>query len=459
VENKELKEHIFTYIKDRQLRELREMLLPLEPPDIAELIADLPTENSIIVFRILPKDIATEIFEYLPTDTQASLLNSLGSRRVAVLLNEMAVDDRTALLEEFPAAAVKQLLLLLSKEERQIALSLLGYPDGSVGRLMTTDYLAINPDWNVSTTLMYIRENGQDSDSLNVLYVLDEKGKLVDEVRVRSLLLADPKSLINDIADGVSHSLKAYDEQEEAVKLFRKYGRTMLPVVDSNNTMLGIVTIDDVLEIAEEVATEDIQKFGGSEVLEDPYLRAPFLSLVKSRATWLIVLFLGEMLTATAMAFFEYEIARAVVLTLFVPLIISSGGNSGSQAATLVIRSLATGEIKIQDWLKVFRREFISGLILGNLLGFIGFMRVFIWNSITNTYGTHWLMIGTTVYITLTLVVLTGTIVGSMFPLILKKIGADPATSSAPFVATIVDVVGIIVYFTLASLLLKELLR
>ena len=451
-------EKIIELIKKREIRLLRDTLLDLSSPDIAELISNLPSDLSIIVFRILPREVATEIFEFLPKDTQRELLNSLGTRRIAILLNEMAADDRTALFEEVPSAAVKQLLLLLSKEERNVALSLLGYPDSSVGRLMTPDYIAIKGDWDVDTVLSYIRENGHDSDSLNVLYILDQQGKLIDEIKIRNILLAKPDTKISEISEGHSTSLMVTDDQESAVILFKKYSRTVLPVVDTLSSMLGIITVDDVLSVAQEEATEDIQKFGGSEALEDPYLRAPFLSLIRSRASWLVVLFIGEMLTASAMSYFEDEIQKAVVLALFVPLIISSGGNSGSQAATLIIRSLAIGEITLSDWFLILRREVFSGFLLGTLLGSIGFLRILIWSIFFPTYGAHWMAIGLTIWITLICVVLTGTLVGAMFPLILKKLGADPATSSAPFVATVVDVFGLVIYFSFASIILKGLL-
>lgn len=454
----EFKNTVSKLIELKELRELRNELAKYPPADIAEIVADLPVEEGIVVFRIVPRDMATEIFEYLPTDSQTSLLNSLGDRRVAILLNEMAADDRTALFEEIPAVAARRILNLLSKEERAVALSLLGYPESSVGRLMTPDYVSVKADWTISQVLEHIRTHGQESDSLNTLYVVDDKGHLTNELRLRDVLLAPQESLVKDIFNDQVISLEAIEDQEQAVLLFRKYGRTVLPVVDSFNVLIGIVTIDDVLDVAEEEATEDIQKFGGSEALNEPYLRAPFSRLIKTRATWLVVLFVGEMLTASAMAFYEDEIAKAVVLALFVPLIISSGGNSGSQAATLVIRALSIGEIELRDWFRVLRREISSGLILGLILGTIGFLRIAVWSMIVPTYGEHWMMIGFVVFGALISVVMWGTISGAMLPFILKKVGADPAASSAPFVATVVDVFGLVIYFTIASFLLKGIL-
>jgi magnesium transporter len=260
---------------------------------------------------------------------------------------------------------------------------------------------------------------------------------------------------VGDVMDGKFVALRVTDDKESAVEVFRKYDRTALPVIDSKGKLVGIVTIDDVLDVAEEAATREIQKFGGLEALDEPYLATPIGAMVRKRASWLVVLFLGEMLTATAMAYFEAEIARAVVLALFVPLIISSGGNSGSQAATLIIRALALGEVKLNDWWVVLRREIASGLLLGTILGTIGFVRIAIWSAFSNLYGPHWPLIGLTVAAALLGIVLWGTLAGSMLPFLLSRLGFDPATSSAPFVATLVDVTGLIIYFSVALVILR----
>lgn len=447
-------ERVHELIETRDLRDLRDTLVDWQPADIAELIENLEAEDRIVIFRILPRENATETFEFLTTDTQESLILSLGDSRVAILLNEMAADDRTTLFEEMPATVTRRLLNLLSRDERSEALTLLGYPEFSVGRLMTPDYISVGSQWPVSKVLEHIREHGKESDSLEVLYVTDERGKLVSEVEIRDLLLSATDRVVSELTGEKLVSLQATDDQETAVNVFKKYSRTVLPVIDSTGLMLGIVTADDVLQVAEEEASEDIQKFGGSEALTDPYLKAPFKALVRSRASWLIVLFLGEMLTASAMGFFSDEISKAVVLALFIPLIISSGGNSGSQAATLVIRALATEEIRLRDWHRVLRREIATGLILGILLGLIGFLRIVVWSQFSDVYGDHWLNIAFVVLSSLVAVVLWGTLTGSMLPFMLKKLGADPAASSAPFVATLVDVVGLVIYFSVASLLM-----
>jgi magnesium transporter len=374
---------------------------------------------------------------------------------VAALLSNMAPDDRTMFLEELPATATRQLLALLSPSERSVALTLLGYPEGSIGRLMTPNYVAVREGWTVREVLDYIRQHGQDSETLNVIYVVDDQGRLIDDIRIREFLLTPLDKHVHELMDRRFVALTATDDQQTAVTAFRKYDRTALPVTDTAGMLIGIVTIDDVLDVAEATATKEIQRIGGSEALDEPYMQITMGRMIQKRAGWLTALFLGEMLTATAMGVFEAEIARAVVLALFVPLIISSGGNSGSQASTLVIRALALGEVGLGDWWRVMRREIFAGVCLGAILGIIGFLRITIWSAFSDIYGPHWLLVGLTVGIALIGIVLWGTLIGSLLPFLLRRLGFDPATSSAPFVATLVDVTGLIIYFTVALVLLR----
>jgi magnesium transporter len=290
---------------------------------------------------------------------------------------------------------------------------------------------------------------------MSMIYVIDDQGKLIDDLRIRQILLAAPETLIADLMDSRFVALKAADDQEVAVEVFRGADLIALPVTDSQGVLIGIVTADDILDVAEEEATEDIHKIGGTEALDEPYMAVPIPSMVRKRATWLIVLFLSEMLTATAMGRFENEIAKAVVLSIFVPLVISSGGNSGSQASTLIIRAMALGEVRLKDWWRVMRREILSGLALGAILGTIGFIRITTWALLFHSYGEHWLLIALTVGLALIGIVLWGTLSGSMLPFVLRRIGLDPATSSAPFVATLVDVSGLVIYFTVAAVILR----
>lgn len=442
-------------MQSRDVSTIKELLSDFPAPDLAELIGDLPERDQAILFRLLPKDTAAETFEFLDVDTQMALLKALGREEVGTILNEMNPDDRTALLEELPGPVVKDLIALLSPEERKIAQTLLGYPEESIGRHMTPDYIAVRPEWTVKQVLDFVREHGKDSETLNVIYVVDEKGKLVDDLRMREILLSPLDISVADLMNRNFVALKPTDDQETAVNAFKKYGRVALPVVSDSGHLLGIVTVDDVLAIAEQESTEDIQKFGGVEALDEPYTSITLGRMVKKRASWLVILFLGEMLTATAMGFFEDQIAKAVVLALFVPLIISSGGNSGSQAATLIIRAMALGEVTLKGWWFVMRREILSGLLLGSILGTIGFLRITAWSLFSEIYGPHWPLIALTVGTSLVGVVMWGTLSGSMLPFILKRFGADPATSSAPFVATLVDVTGLIIYFSVAYLILS----
>jgi len=441
-------------VRERNFSALKQTFAEWPPADLAELIADLPPEDQVIVFRILPHDLAACCFEYLQREDQQRLLQGMGKEEVVQIINEMSPDDRTALLEELPSTAVTQLLQLLSPEELAKAKTLLGYPEKSVGRLMTPDFISIKEEWSVQQVLDHIRRVGKDSETINIVYVTDERGMLIDDVRIREFLLRPLDSKVREIRDHTFVSLQATDSERNAIQVFRKYDRTALPVVDSKGRLVGIVTVDDILDIAEKEATEDIQKLGGTQAFDQPYLAVNFLAMIRKRAPWLVILFLSEMLTATAMGFFEAEIAKAVVLALFIPLIISSGGNSGSQATTLIIRAMALGEVTLRDWWRVMRREIFSGLGLGLILGCIGFLRIAIWSAFSKIYGPHWPLIGLTIFGSLIGVVMWGTLSGSMLPFVLRRCGFDPAAASAPFVATLVDVTGLIIYFTMALLVL-----
>ena len=454
--NQLLRPDIEVLLAERDVRALRDALAEWEPSEIAALIDDLPDSDDAIVFRVLPRQQSAAVFEYLSGDKQHMLVHALATERdrLSDLLNSLSPDDRTAFFEELPGEVTQRLLHLLNPKEYDAAVKLLGYPEESIGRLMTTDYVAIRPDWSVGQALKHVRRFGKDSETLNVVYVVERGFKLVDDLRIRELILADPEVTVRTLMDDRFVALQANNDQEDAVRTFREYDRVALPVTDTHGILVGIVTIDDVLGVAELEATEDIQKLGGLEALDEPYVRTPFWTLIKKRARWLVVLFLGEMLTATAMGYYEHEIERAVVLALFVPLIISSGGNSGSQAASLIIRALAVGEVTLKDWWFVMRREVYSGLTLGAILGTIGIIRVTAWEQAFGTYGEHWLLIGITVTFALIGVVLWGTLAGSLLPFIMKRLGADPAVSSTPFVATLVDVTGLIIYFSVAAIVL-----
>jgi magnesium transporter len=431
--------------------------------DVAALIDEYPEYAARIIAQMAVHR-AVGVFKILDITQQKDIVKKLPFAKTAELLNELPADDRTDFLEELPKAAIRDLIKLLDPEERKVTLSLLGYPEDSVGRLMTPDYVYVYQHNTVQEAFEIIRKHAKNSETIDVIYIINEQGRLVDDIRIRDIILASPDKTMEEITDGRVISLRVQDDQEYAGQIFKMNNRVALPVVDDNNILLGIVTIDDMLWVANEEFSEDMQKMGGTEALNEPYLDIPFFKLIQKRAGWLILLFFGELLTASAMAFFSDELSKALILSIFVPLIISSGGNSGSQASTLIIQAMAVGEVSIEDWWRVMRREILSGLTLGGILGIIGFIRIAIWHQlmqqgvIEDVYGEHWALIGFTVSFSLVGVVLWGTLTGSMLPLFLKKLGADPAVSSAPFVATLVDVTGLIIYFSMAWIFLHGIL-
>ena len=449
-------ETITTLIQEGEFFKLKQLLRDFQPSELVALLEEEEEREQLIIFRLLPLKLATEVFEYLDLEVQRHFLDNLAQDKMADILNEMSPDDRTALLEFLPANFVAELVQSLSEEERKVTLQLLGYPEYSVGRLMTPDYIAIRENWSVQQVLDHVRQHGGQSETLSVLYVTDAHGVLLDDIRIREFLLSAPAARVRDLMDRRYVQLTAGQDQEEAIDIFRRNNRVALPVVSDQGILLGIVTLDDMLTIRDEEDTEDIQKLGGSQALDEPYLSIPLLGMVRKRAGWLVVLLIGEMFTATAMGFFEQEIAKAVVLALFIPLIISAGGNAGSQATSLIIRAMSLGELSISDWWRVMRRELATGLMLGLILGIVGLLRILLWSQLyPGEYGEYYWRIGLTVGFSLVGIALWGSLCGSMLPLLLKRLGADPATSSAPFVATLVDVTGLVIYFSFALLFLR----
>jgi len=453
--NMDLQEQFEFFLQEENAKHMPEFLNELNISDVGQLIEDNKVHATDIMAE-LSIHRAASTFKIIELGVQKDIIQELPPLKTAALLNELPADDRTSFLEELSTNAVRELIKLLNPEERKITLSLLGYPEGSVGRLMTPDYIAVQSDWTISEVLEYIREVGQESETIDVIYVINDQGQLLDDVRIKEFLLSPPDRMVSELTDGRYIELNVYDDQEKANQVFKMNNRVALPVVDNNNILLGIVTIDDVLWVANEEFSEDMQKMGGTEALEEPYLEISIFKLFKKRVGWLIVLFLGEMLTATAMASYEHALDQALILSLFIPLIISSGGNTGSQASSLIIQALTVGEVTLADWWKVMRREIVSGIMLGTVLGIIGFSRVMVWSQIfPEVYGVHYFLVAMVVGVSLIGVVMFGTISGSMLPIVLKRLGADPAVSSAPFVATLVDVTGVIIYFNCAYYFLK----
>ena len=432
----------------------------LDDQNIAD-VAELINENEEFAAQIIANlsiHRAASTFKILDFNVQKDIVADLPSFKTAELLNELQADDRTDFLEDLPKDVLRDLIKLLDPEERMITLSLLGYPEDSVGRLMNPDYVYVHEHNTVAEAFHIIRKYAKSSETIDVIYVINEQGQLIDDLRIKEFILASPEKLVSEMMDERVISLHVNDDQEHANQVFKMNNRVALPVVDDNNMLLGIITIDDILWVATEEYSEDMQKMGGTEALDEPYLEMPLMRLFRKRVSWMVILFLGELLTASVMKNFEDEIAKAVVLALFIPLIISSGGNSGSQASTLIIQAMAVGEITVNDWWRIIRREILSGLMLGFVLGSLGFLRVILWQQFMPMYGEHYLFIALAVGFSLMGVVLWGTLSGSMLPLILKRAGADPAVSSAPFVATLVDVTGLIIYFSVAYMFLEGLL-
>lgn len=428
----------------------------MHPADIAEAISEMKKKERNLAFLKLSPDLKVEVFSLLDINIQEEIVRSMTQEDYAEVLNNLEPDDRTELLEDFPDELIKYSINLLNDKEKQIALNLIGYKEDSIARLMTPLYIQTKATNTVKQVLQHIKVYGKKAETLNYIYVVDDHNRLIDDLKLGELVLADEDTLISDLIDNSFASITSTTKTEDAFDIFEKYDRSALPIITESGVLVGIVTFDDILDAIKDRDTEDIQKFGGMEELDLSYTQTPLFELVRKRAGWLIILFLGEMLTASAMGHFEDEIEKAVVLALFVPLIISSGGNSGSQAASLIIRAMALGELKLSDWWYVMRKELASGVMLGGILGTIGFIRIFIWQEANiYDYGEHWILIALSVSISLLFIVLWGTLSGSLIPFILRKFGMDPATASAPFVATLVDVSGLIIYFSIAAMLLS----
>ncbi|HYH98438.1 magnesium transporter, partial [Hyalangium sp.] len=422
-----LKPEFDELIRARDWSSLREAFTEMDPADVAEVIEDLPAKDSGVLFRLLPRDMAAMVFEYLPPAQQSELVSTLGNEELKNLLNEMAPDDRTRLLEELPAEVTRRALTTLTPAELAVARELLGYPERSAGRYMTPEFLTLPGNLTAAEALEYVRKHGQGRETLNVLYITDERGRLLDDVRLASLVLAQPDTRLSDIHDRQLVSIPATADREEVISFFEKYDRVALPVTDSKGVLLGIITVDDVLDVAEEEATEDIQRMGGMEALEAPYLDIGVTQMLRKRVGWLTVLFFGQMFTATAMAHYQDAIAQAVFLSSFVPLIISSGGNSGSQATSLIIRALAVRDVSLADWWRVAVREVISGVTLGVFLGVLGTLRIVLWPGREALYGPYYVWVGIAVGLSVVGVVMFGTLCGSMLPFLLRRLGLDPA--------------------------------
>jgi magnesium transporter len=428
------------------------------PADIAEALNGLPVDAATRVVAALPFHRAVQVFDEPQLARRAEIVAGLDQARAIPLIEAMAADQQVELFRELGDEARGRLIHVLTAPTRESLDLLLRYPPTSAGGIMTTEFVGVPAGWNVEQVKTYIREVGRAKETVYAIYVLDPKDqKLVGVVSLREVMLADPGTAVLEIAESRKPvTVRPLVDQEDVARLISKYDLLAIPVVDEGRRVLGIVTVDDIIDALVKETTEDVQKFGGMEALEEPYMQIGFLTMIQKRAGWLCALFLGEMLTATAMGHFQDEISRAVVLALFIPLIISSGGNSGSQATSLIIRAMAVREVRLRDWWRVAMRELPAGLMLGSILGVIGVVRVLTWQWLGwYDYGAHHLLVAFTVGTALVGVVLFGSLTGSMLPFALRRLGFDPASASAPFVATLVDVTGLIIYFTVALVILR----
>ncbi len=449
-----LKPEFEELIKSQEWLSIKEVIADMPAVDIAELLEEIDDDMALLVFRLIKKSKASDVFSYLQTDKQLALIQQFNSAQVREIMTNMSPDDRASFLEELPGGITQIIMNSMDPKDLNEVRQLLGYPEYSVGRIMTPKYVRVKSDWTVERALDHIRKWGRRAETINVIYVVDEKEKLIDDLTLSQLIMAPPQQEIAGIIDNKFVALDAFEDQENAVKALSKYDRVALPVVDSDGILVGIITADDMFDIAEEETTEDMQLMAGMTALDDDYSQTGIGEMVKKRLGWLVVLLVGQILTATALNSYEELLSGAVFLAAFIPMIISSGGNSGSQAATLIIRALSTEDISLRDWFHVMKREFLSGMLLGLLVGLSGFLIVLGWAAANGKPidGSLWLTCST-VGVSLSGVILFGNMTGSMLPFVLSKLGLDPAVTSAPFVSTLGDVTGILIYFSLAMLI------
>lgn len=439
-------------LQERQFWDVRGALRDVAPADVADTLSLLEPEQGALAFRLLPREQAGDAFAELEPDRQEQLIEELGATAPPIV-EAMDPDDRAALIDELPSRVARRLLAALKPADRRETQTILGYPPESVGRLMTPDYVRVKPDWTLGRVLKQIRRFGSDAETISNVYVTDPSGRLIDDIRIRKVILADLDDTVESIMDNRFEALSAFDDREEAVRQIGRYDRFALPVVDSKGILVGIVTADDVADVAEEEATEDIQKLAGMEALEEPYMRAPFLDMLKKRGGWLMLLFLGQLLTVAVLGHFEGQLTK--VLVLFIPVIIASGGNTGTQTASLLIRALALQELSPGDWMRVMRREILAGASLGLALGVFGFLGVLFWYAVGVATTPHPVLVAVSVGLAILGIVLWAVLLGAMLPLLLQKLGFDPATVSSPMVATLMDVSGLIIYMAVAVVILR----
>ncbi len=459
--SKDLIQQLEHFIQNKNDEQLEILLNDLHHADIAEILDELDFDEATYIFKVLDSDKTAEILLELEDDIRENILSRLSPKEIAEELDELDTNDAADIIGELSKDRKAEVISELQDVEHAKGIvDLLRYDEDTAGGIMHKELVKVNENWNVLTCVKEMRSQAENVSRVHSIYVVDDEDRLKGRLSLKDLLSTSTRTPISAVYINKLYFVGVETPDVEVARIMDKYDLEAIPVVDELGRLVGRITIDDVIDVIkdeiEKRDTEDIQKFGGLEALELPYVQTRLFEMVKKRATWLVVLFLGEMLTASAMGFFEGEIEKAVVLALFVPLIISSGGNSGSQAATLIIRAMALKELDLKDWWYVMKKEIASGFLLGSILGFVGFIRILVWQKTgLYEYGIHWFAVAATVSVSLIFIVLWGTLSGSMIPFLLKKLKLDPATSSAPFVATLVDVTGLIIYFTIASLFLK----
>ncbi len=440
-----LKPEITELIEQKNWEVLREAVDEWRVPEIAELLMELRPADRTLFFRLLPRFKMAEVFSYLESDLQNNLLEELSDEENRHLLANMAPDDRTMLLGELPGVITQRLLNLLNPQDLREANKLLGYPEESVGRLMTPDYIAVRPGWTIGQSLKHLRAMAKKSETINMIYVTDTSWKMLDALELKEFILNDPGKKVEEIMDHTFVSILPTEDREEAVAIMQKYDKTVLPVVDEENVLLGIVTVDDVLDVAEEEATEDFHKTAAMEPLQRTYRETSVFQLFRKRISWLIILVFVSLMSSGVIAAFEDTLEAAIALAFFIPLLIGSAGNAGAQAATIMVRAMATDDVKIENWLRTTGKEILVGISLGIAMGIASYILGIFFGGFT---------IGIIVGLTMAAIILVANIIGTLLPFILTTFGQDPAVASSPLIATIMDASGLLIYFGIATVFL-----
>ena len=448
--SKLLQPEIIELVEARNWKDLKEAFTEWLEPDIAELVNDLDDKDSVIVFRLLSKERASKVFSELDPGRQETIIRTIANAELRELMLQLPPDDRTYIFEELPGELTQKILNLLPFDERKEALGLLGYPEQSVGRLMTPDYIAIKEHWDIEHAIAHIRSRGRDAESINIIYVVDKDWKLLDDIPIRKFILASGGETVQSIMDYKYVAIEANDDQEMAYQHMKKYDLNILPVVDNRGILLGIVTIDDIIDVQEEEISEDFQKVAAIVPVEETYSLASVMLLYKKRVGWLMFLLVSGFLSSNIIAHFHNALESVLALAFFIPVLIGSGGNTASQSSTLIIRAISTGDLMLDTWWEVVKKEFLIGMLLGLSLGVILFLRSYFWQG--------GMEIGLVIGISMVLVIMWSNLLGSLLPIILSKFKLDPAVISSPLLATVVDATGLLIYFSLARMILKSTL-